>query len=80
MEIVIKNGMANVYTPYNPYFVNAIKGIGKATWNREKKCWVIPETAIDAAREIMINVYGYSDITENETISLKVYFNEEGSK
>ena len=36
MEIVIKNGMANVYTPYNPYFVNAIKGIGKATWNREK--------------------------------------------
>ena len=80
MENVIKNGMANVYTPYNPYFVNAIKGIGKATWNREKKCWVIPETAIDAAREIMINVYGYSDITENETISLKVYFNEEVSE
>jgi hypothetical protein len=43
MEIVIKNGMANVYTPYNPYFVNAIKGIGKATWNREKNVGLSPK-------------------------------------
>ncbi len=76
MKIEVKNGVANVYTPYNPDFVKKIKGIGGAKWNSSEKCWSIPETAVEAAREIMTDVYGYSDTKENETISLKVTFNE----
>ena len=63
MRIDVKDGVANVYTPYNPDFVRKIKGIGGAKWNGSKKCWTIPEFAIEAAREIMCEVYGYSDIT-----------------
>lgn len=80
MKIEVKNGVANVYTPYNPDFVKKIKGIGGAKWNGSEKCWSIPETAVDVAREIMVDVYGYSDVKENETISLKVTFNESVSE
>lgn len=74
MEIKIENGLAEIYTPYNPEFVKKIKGIGGAKWNGSKKCWTIPENAVDAAREIMQQVYGCSDISENETISLRLKF------
>lgn len=76
MKIEVANGVANVYTPYNPEFVKKIKGIGGAKWNGTQKCWSIPETAVEAVREIMTDVYGYSDVKENETVSLKVTFNE----
>lgn len=76
MEIKVENGKANVYTPYNPDFVKKIKGIGGAKWDGSEKCWTVPETAIEVVREIMNDVYGYSDVKENETITLKLTFNE----
>lgn len=72
IKIEIEDGRANLFTPYNPDFVKKIKGIGGAKWNASEKCWGIPEAAVDAAREIMQEVYGYSDISENETVSVKV--------
>lgn len=80
MKIEVQNGKANVYTPYNPDFVKAIKGIGGAKWDSSERCWTIPETAVDAARIIMTEVYGYSDIKENKTVTLRVIFNERISK
>lgn len=77
MKIDVKDGVASVYTPYNPDFVRKIKGIGGAKWNGSKKCWTIPDFAVEAAREIMCDVYGYSDITTNETVTLKITVNEE---
>lgn len=77
MEIKIKDGMADVYTPYNPYFVRKIKGIGGTKWVSSEKCWRVPEAAIEAVREMMKDVYGYSDVMQNETVTLKVTFNEE---
>lgn len=79
MKIEVKNGVANVYAPYNPDFVKKIKGIGGAKWNSSEKCWSIPGTAVEVVREIMTDVYGYSDVKENETISLKVTFNSYAS-
>lgn len=76
MKIEAKDGVANVYTPYNPDFVKKIKGIGGAKWNDSQKCWSIPETAVEAVREIMADIYGYSDVKENETVSLKITFNK----
>jgi hypothetical protein len=76
MEIKVENGKANVYTPYNTDFVKRVKGIGGAKWNDTEKCWTIPETAVEVAREIINDVYGYSDVNENETVTLKLAFNE----
>ncbi len=76
MKIEVKNGIANVYTPYNPDFAKKIKGIGGAKWNGSEKYWSVPETSVEAVREIMNDVYGYSDIKENETVTLKITFKE----
>lgn len=66
--IRIKNttdGMAEVYTPYSAEFVAALKRqIGGARWNNSKKCWTVPEEALDAVREIIKSVYGYTDVED----------------
>ena len=77
IEIKIKKGTLLIYTPYNAKFVSAIKKIGGAKWDSVNKCWTAPEEFVDAVREIMLDVYGYTDISKNESITLKVIFNEE---
>lgn len=74
MKIEFKDGIAKVYTPYNPDFVSKIKGVGGAKWNGTEKCWNIPAEAIEVARTIMTDVYGYNDESTNETVSLKLTF------
>ena len=80
MKIINKNGILYVYTPYNPDFVKKIRRIGRAEWDSSKRCWCVPEEFLEVVRKIMEEVYGYSDITENETVSLEVTFNSEASE
>lgn len=79
MKIEIANGRAYVYTPYNPAFVKAIKGIGGAKWDAVKQCWSVPDTTVSAVRMIMEDVYGYSDQVSNDTVTLKVMFLSDAS-
>ena len=74
MKIDIDNGRAYVYTPYNPDFVRALKGIGGKKWESGMGCWSVPDTAVSVVREIMIDVYGYSDQIPNDALTLKVTF------
>ncbi len=60
-----------MYAPCNPDFVRAIKGIGGKRWEPSKRCWSVPDTAV---REIMMDVYGYSDQIPNDVLALKVAF------
>lgn len=76
LKIEIENGMANIYSPYNTEFVAQIKKISGRKWEPVLKCWSVPENFVNVVREIMQNIYGFTDITENETLSLKVFFNE----
>lgn len=80
IEIKIKKGTLLIYTPYNAKFVSAIKKIGGAKWDSANKCWTAPEEFVDAVREIMMEIYGYTDISENESVTLKVVFNEEAKE
>jgi hypothetical protein len=75
MRIHNNNGKVEIYTPYNKEFVQKIKGIGEARWNG--KCWIINEENLNVARKIMRDVYGYSDIEANETVSVEVITKEE---
>lgn len=72
IEIKINNDKASLYTPYNQEFVTRVKNIGGSRWDRSNKCWVIPADAVDAAREIMISVYGEDDRGADETVKLRV--------
>lgn len=77
IRIEMKNGKANVFTPYNSNFVEKINGIGGAKWNRSDKYWEVPESAIEAVREIMKEVYGAADDdVAAETVKVKVTVKE----
>ncbi len=64
MRIDYLEGRAYVYTPYSAQFVTRVKQIGGAKWDREKKCWTIPEDAVGSCRDIMKEVYGETDIPD----------------
>lgn len=74
MKIVVENGKARVYTPYNKEFVKAIKNIGQAKW--QDGAWVVPANMVDAVRAIMMDIYGETDISTTEKVDVKLTFSE----
>lgn len=75
MKIETRNGKAFISTPYNKEFVAKIKQIGGARWNGTERCWVIPESEIDTARQYMQEVYGETDLPDDgERITVDVTF------
>lgn len=77
MQIKVENGMAKVFTPYNAEFVKKIKNIGGRKWNAADKCWMIPESEIETARQYMMDVYGETDLPDEDgRVTIKVKFNE----
>lgn len=66
IKVTIKDGKAELYTPYSADFVKAIKALGGARWNASKRCWTISEDMLPQAREIMMDVYGYTDEEQKE--------------
>lgn len=76
ISITVKDEIANIYVPYNKEFISEIKNIGSAKWNPNEKCWTVPEEYIDNVREMMVHIYGYSDISKNETVKVTVKFLE----
>ena len=77
MKITTKDGKAYVSTPYNKDFVTKVKQIGGARWNGSERCWVIPESEISTARTYMREVYGETDLPdEEERVTVDVTFLE----
>lgn len=75
MKIVVNNGFADIYTPYNADFVDKIKRIGGRRWNGENRCWTVPETEIDTVRQFMVDVYGESDLPDSsEYVDVRITF------
>lgn len=72
MKITIKDRKADIYTPYNPDFIKQVKTLG-AKWNPHDKCWSVNEEDVKAVREMMLNVYGETDIkTPTLTVKIKI--------
>lgn len=74
IRVEIKNGKANLYTPYNTDFVKAVKAMGGARWDSTSRCWTISEDMLPQARKIMMDVYGYTDEEQGEKITVKATF------
>lgn len=74
MKITVKlsDGIAYIDSPYNPEFVSRIKNCG-GRWDMSTRTWKIAEHALDAARQIMQEVYGETDQPKTEpTVTLRV--------
>lgn len=74
MAIKIENEGTAAYitSPYNPDFVQRVKALG-GRWDASRKQWKISVNAVDAAREIMSEIYGETDVAPAvETVTLIV--------
>ncbi|MCI7303070.1 MAG: hypothetical protein SOR93_14120 [Clostridiales Family XIII bacterium] len=77
MKIEVKENKAYIYTPYNPEFVHQVKQIGGARWNASEKAWTVPQDMVEPVREIMLEVYGETDVKAVEKAKVKLIFKEE---
>ena len=65
IKVTIKDGRASIYTPFNRDFVTAIKSnIGGRKWDSDERCWTVPEEALPQVRQIMMDVYGETDLPD----------------
>lgn len=76
MKITVENNRANVYSPYNADFVSKIRGIGGAKWDSSAKCWSVPAESVDQVREIMLDVYGETDLISGRKVSVRLTFSQ----
>lgn len=66
-----QNGKLIIKTPYNAEFVKRIKKFGNAKWNGS--AWTVDEAFLQPVREVLLEIYGYTDIDENtKTVTLKI--------
>lgn len=65
IKVTVKDGRASIYTPFNRDFVTAIKSnIGGRKWDSDERCWTVPEEALPQVRQIMMDVYGETDLPD----------------
>lgn len=77
MKITIKDTDTYLDTPYNPEFVSAIKAIGGARWDANRREWRVPAACVDQAREIMRRVYGECDLADDvRRVTVNITFDE----
>ena len=78
IKVIVKDGRASVFTPFNRDFVNAIRNVGGRKWDADEKCWTVPEEALPQVRQIMMEVYGETDLPGTcGSVTVKVTFKEE---
>ena len=81
IKVTIKDGRASVFTPFNRDFVAAIRNVGGRKWDADDKCWTVPEEALPQVRQIMMDVYGETDLPDTcGSVTVKVTFKEEYSE
>lgn len=65
----------DVYTPYSAEFVSQIKSkLGTRKFDREKGCWTINTEDLDIVKEIVSDVYGYTEGEDLDTVKVKIKF------
>ena len=77
IKVEMKGSKAYIRSPYNAGFVSRIKLMG-GKWDSESRCWAIKADALDAAREIMMDIYGETDqAPAAETVTLVIEFSKD---
>ena len=77
IKVTIKDGRASIYTPFNRDFVAAIRNVGGRKWDADDKCWTVPEESLPQVRQIMMNIYGETDLPNTcGSVTVKVTFKE----
>ena len=65
ISIETKDGKSYITTPYSSVFVRRIRLMG-GKWDAGSRRWVIPSEALPAARKILMDIYGETDVAPAE--------------
>lgn len=65
ISIETKGGKSYITTPYSSVFVRRIRLMG-GRWDAGSRRWVIPSEALPAARKLLMNIYGETDVAPAE--------------
>ena len=77
IRFITNGNETDVYTPYNTEFVSQIKSkLGTRKYDREKGCWTINTEDLDIVKEIILNVYGYTEDDDTDRVKVKITFND----
>ena len=61
-----------IYVPYSPAFITAIKKIG-GVWCSSERCWELEKDKLESAKQIVKNIYG-KEINVCETVKIILEF------
>lgn len=56
IHVEIEGNKAKLFTPYDKKFVRKIKSVSNAQWNAGERCWVIDQSSLEVARNVMRDV------------------------
>lgn len=70
IKIERKGDKIRIITPYNGTFVKRIKKFSCAEWTGA--AWTVDYQFLEVIREIIKEVYGYTDIEDSERVMLKI--------
>lgn len=77
IKVETKGGKTYIASPYNADFVQRIKLMG-GSWDSQTRRWVIQTDALDAARQVMKDIYGETDEAPAlDTVTLVLEFQKE---
>lgn len=74
ISIETKDGKSYITTPYSSVFVRRIRLMG-GRWDAGSRRWVIPSEALPAARELLMDIFGETDVAPaEETVTVVVEY------
>lgn len=65
ISIETRDGKAYITSPYSSVFVRRIRLMG-GRWDSGSRRWVIPSEALPAARKLLMDIYGETDVAPAE--------------
>lgn len=74
ISIETRDGKAYIASPYSSVFVRRIRLMG-GRWDSGSRRWVIPSEALPAARELLMDIFGETDVAPaEETVTVVVEY------
>lgn len=75
IEIIVKEGIIEVLSPYNPEFVSFAHMRG-GKWSKKKEVWMFDSRDEFAVRSALIDIYGTDDYESCEKVDVRFDYNE----
>lgn len=75
IEVIVKEGIIEVVSPYNPEFVSFAHMRG-GKWSKKNKVWMFDPRDEFAVRSALIDIYGTDDYESCEKVDVRFSYND----